>query len=460
MPMIARTGRKDETMNGQREKRVDVGTFLDGRPLSGTQWFIFLISFVALMFDGFDTAVMGFLATPLIEDWGLKDGNMGPVMMAGLVGLALGALAAGPLADRFGRKLIVVGSIFFFGLWSLVSAYSWDVPSLCVFRFLTGMGLGASMPNTVTILSEFAPLRYRSWMVTTIYCGFSLGAAACGLVTIWLLKYFSWRSVLVFGGLVPMAFAVLLVFTLPESIRFLMLDLEKNRLRLTILVNRLVAGLAGPDTVFFSSEKRLKSEKSVEALFLPEYRLGTISLWVGMLSVLLANYLLSSWLPRIIKLSGLSLEEGMLIGTIFQIGGMIGNFGVGWVMDKCERHKVVASAVFLGAFFALILALSRVTMAAAAPLVLMMGATVSCVSTGLFAIAAQTYPTEIRATGVSWAAGIGRLGSIAGAGTGGLILGLGLAPTTIFMAAIIPLVISGLAIIIKGRAEGVCRPGN
>lgn len=435
------------------ENKIDVSTFLDGRRLSPTQWFIFAISFATLMFDGFDTAVMGFLATPLIESWGLKDGVMGPVMMSGLVGLAVGALTAGPLADRFGRKIIVVGSIFFFGLWSLVSAYSWNVPSLCVFRFLTGMGLGASMPNTVTILSEFAPLRYRSWMITTIYCGFSLGAASCGLVTIWLLKYYSWRSVLVFGGVIPLVFALILLFTLPESIRFLMLNLEKNRHQLVKVANRLVPGLADQGTHFFTSEKKVQCKKSVSALFLAEYRLGTITLWLGMLAVLLANYLLSSWLPRVITLSGLTMAQGALVGTTFQIGGMIGNFGVGWVMDKFEHHKVVASAVFLGAFFALLLALQHITMLTAVPLVFLMGITVSCVSTGLFAIAAHTYPTEIRATGVSWSAGIGRLGSITGAGTGGLILGLGLAPTTIFMAATVPLVISGLAIVIKGRHQ-------
>ena len=441
----------DGTKDEKKGNRIDISTFLDGRPLGSTQWFIFLISFVTLMFDGFDTAIMGFLNTPLIHDWDLRDGTMAPVMMSGLVGLTIGALSAGPLADRYGRKLIVVGSIFFFGLWSLVSAYSWDVPSLCFFRFLTGMGLGASMPNTVTIMSEFAPVRYRSWMITTIYCGFSLGAAACGLVTIWLLKYYSWRSVLIFGGVIPMAFAVMLIFTLPESTRFLMLNLGKNRGRLIKTVNRLVPDLADGKTDFYTSEVKVHTNKSVRALFMPEYKLGTITLWVAMLTVLLANYLLTSWLPRVMHLYGLSHDQGALIGTIFQVGGMIGNFGVGWVMDRFEHHKVVASAVFSGAFFALVLAFQEITLVTAAPLVLLMGITVSCVSTGLFAIAAHTYPTEIRATGVSWSAGIGRLGSITGAGTGGLILSLGLAPTSIFMAATIPLIFSGLAIIIKGR---------
>ena len=432
------------------DDRIDISTFLDERPMTFTQWVIFILSFVILMFDGFDTAVMGFLGPRLMDDWGIGKAALGPIFMSGLIGLAVGALTTGPLADRFGRKVIVIGSIFFFGLWSLVSAYSWNVPSLCVFRFLTGMGLGASMPNTVTILSEFAPKRYRSWMITTIYCGFSLGAASCGLITTWLVNFYSWRAVLIFGGVVPIVFAAILLFILPESTRFLMLNLEKNKHRLTVLVNRLIPGLADGRTDFYSSEKKVYTNRSVSALLLPDYRLGTITLWVAMLSVLLANYLLSAWFPTVIESSGLTAADGAIVGTTFQIGGAIGNFMVGFVMDRFEHHKVIVSAVLSGAVFTLILALQHLTMLVTVPLVFLMGITISCVSTGLFALAAHTYPTEIRATGVSWSAGIGRFGSIAGAG--GVILGImGLEPNQVFMFATIPLVISAVAIIVKGR---------
>ncbi|MDL2306718.1 aromatic acid/H+ symport family MFS transporter [Desulfovibrio sp. OttesenSCG-928-C06] len=430
-------------------EKVDICTFLDARPISRTTWGMLFISFIILMFDGFDTAVMAFLAPPLREAWGIDNTALGPVVMSGLVGLAVGALTAGPLADRLGRKVVVVGSIFFFGVWSLVSAFSDSVAALCFWRFLTGMGLGASMPNTVTLISEYAPKRYRSWMVTVIYCGFSAGAALCGLVTTILVAHWDWRAVLVAGGVVPILFACYLWFTLPESTRFLVLKPERRQ-RLLAVVNRLVPGLADENTEFYTSEVRVGTKNTVGVLLKPEYRLGTVTLWVAMLSILFANYLLSTWMPSVAKASGMDMAHWALVGATFQIGGVFGNFFVGMVMDKIEHHKVLAGAVVLGGLFAVILAQLHLTLSSMVPLVFLIGVTVSCVSTGLFALAAHTYPTEVRATGVSWAAGIGRLGSITGSGSGALILGLNYEPSAIFMFALIPLGISAAAIIVKG----------
>lgn len=407
------------------------------------------ISFIILMFDGFDTAVMAFLAPPLREAWGIDNTALGPVVMSGLVGLAVGALTAGPLADRLGRKVVVVGSIFFFGVWSLVSAFSGSVMALCFWRFLTGMGLGASMPNTVTLMSEYAPKRYRSWMITVIYCGFSAGAALCGLVTIILVDHWDWRAVLIAGGVVPILFACYLWVTLPESTRFLVLKPERRN-RLQAVVNKLVPGLADGKTEFYTSEVRVEARNTVGVLLKPEYRLGTVTLWIAMLSILFANYLLSTWMPSVAKASGMDMAHWALVGATFQIGGVFGNFFVGMVMDRIEHHKVLAGAVVLGGVFAAVLAQLHLTLGSMVLLVFLIGVTVSCVSTGLFALAAHTYPTEVRATGVSWAAGIGRLGSITGSGSGALILGLNFAPSAIFMFALIPLGISAAAIIVKG----------
>ena len=430
-------------------EKVDICTFLDSRPISRTTWGMLFISFIILMFDGFDTAVMAFLAPPLREAWGIDNTALGPVVMSGLVGLAVGALTAGPLADRLGRKVVVVGSIFFFGVWSLVSAFSGSVMALCFWRFLTGMGLGASMPNTVTLMSEYAPKRYRSWMITVIYCGFSAGAALCGLVTIILVDHWDWRAVLIAGGVVPILFACYLWVTLPESTRFLVLKPERRN-RLQAVVNKLVPGLADGKTEFYTSEVRVEARNTVGVLLKPEYRLGTVTLWIAMLSILFANYLLSTWMPSVAKASGMDMAHWALVGATFQIGGVFGNFFVGMVMDRIEHHKVLAGAVVLGGVFAAVLAQLHLTLGSMVLLVFLIGVTVSCVSTGLFALAAHTYPTEVRATGVSWAAGIGRLGSITGSGSGALILGLNFAPSAIFMFALIPLGISAAAIIVKG----------
>ncbi len=159
---------------------LDVSTFMDSRKMSARQWVVLFLGFMVLVFDGFDTTSIGFIAPALVDDWGLLRQDLGPVMMSGLLGLAFGSLTAGPLADRFGRRPVIIGSVLLFGFWSLVSAWSTGIVSLTVLRFLTGVGLGASMPNTATLISEFAPKRYRSHMCSGSHLK-TLGLAFSGI---------------------------------------------------------------------------------------------------------------------------------------------------------------------------------------------------------------------------------------------------------------------------------------
>jgi AAHS family 4-hydroxybenzoate transporter-like MFS transporter len=430
--------------------RVDVGTFLDARPIGARQWLVLLLGFLVLVFDGFDTTAMGFIAPALLDDWGVQRQDLGPVMMSGLLGLAAGSLTAGPLADRLGRKLVIVGSVFFFGLWSLASAYATDIVSLSVLRFLTGMGLGASMPNTATLVAEYAPKRRRSQMVTFIYCGFAVGAALGGIGSKVLIEHSGWRSVLVAGGVLPIAFAVLLIPLLPESIRFLAQH-PGLKARLIRAVNKVAPGLAGGDTQFYSSEEQVPGGNSVGALFAPGYRLGTCMIWLTLFMGLLTMYLLSSWLPLISRDAGLSLADAAIIGSLLQVGGVVGNFTVGLKMDRWNPHKVIALTIAGGAVCAVLIALLPPTMAVLCPLILLLGYFVNGVSPGCYALSAQFYPTRMRATGVSWATGIGRLGAISGAGLGALILAANWSFGQVFLFLAVPSLLGVLAQYLKGR---------
>jgi len=430
--------------------RVDVGTFLDARSIGARQWLVLLLGFLVLVFDGFDTTAMGFIAPALIDDWGVLRQDLGPVMMSGLLGLAAGSLTAGPLADRLGRKLVIVGSVLFFGLWSLASAYATDIFTLSVLRFLTGMGLGASMPNTATLVAEYAPQRRRSQMVTFIYCGFAVGAALGGIGSKALIDHFGWRSVLVAGGVLPIAFAVLLLLLLPESIRFLAQH-PALRGRLIRAVNKVAPGLANGDTQFYSSEEQVQSGSSVGALFAPGYRLGTCMIWLTLFMGLLTMYLLSSWLPLISRDAGLSLADAAIIGSLLQLGGVVGNVTVGLKMDRWNPHKVIALTILGGAACAVLIALLPPTMAVLCPLILLLGYFVNGVSPGCYALSAHFYPTRMRATGVSWATGIGRLGAISGAGIGALILAANWNFSQVFLFLAVPSLFGILAQYLKGR---------
>src|SRR5436305_3585447 len=184
--------------------QVEVAEFIDQQPVGGFQVKLLLTCAAVLFLDGFDTQAIGYVAPSLAREWSLTKGALGPVFSAGLFGLMIGALLLGPLADRIGRRKIIILCTLAFGLGTLATALVQDVNTLLVIRFLTGLGLGGAMPNTVAMTSEFSPHRRRATMVMVMFCGFSLGAALGGLLAAALIPQFGWRSVFVVGGAAPL----------------------------------------------------------------------------------------------------------------------------------------------------------------------------------------------------------------------------------------------------------------
>lgn len=151
---------------------LNIQQAIDDSKFSLFHWTLIILGFLILAIDGFDTAAMGYIAPSVAKDWGIVKQDLGPVLSAALLGLSLGALIAGPISDRIGRKRVLVFSCLFFGLSSLATAYAGSLNSLTLWRFLTGLGLGAAMPNAITLISEYAPQRCRSLAINTMYCGF------------------------------------------------------------------------------------------------------------------------------------------------------------------------------------------------------------------------------------------------------------------------------------------------
>src|SRR5579871_6992447 len=179
---------------------IDIVDFIDGHSVGGFQIGVLLTCAAVLFLDGFDTQAIGYVAPALAREWGLSKGALGPVFSAGLFGLMIGALLFGPLADRIGRKKIIVLSTLAFGVGTLVTSVVNDVSILLAIRFLTGLGLGGAMPNTVALTSEFSPHRRRATMVMVMFVGFSIGGWFTGLLAAALIPQFGWRSVFVVGG--------------------------------------------------------------------------------------------------------------------------------------------------------------------------------------------------------------------------------------------------------------------
>ncbi|AWI54500.1 aromatic acid/H+ symport family MFS transporter [Aquabacterium olei] len=394
---------------------LDVQQLLDRSPFSRYQWLIFGLCFVVVLLDGFDTAAIGYIAPSLIKDWGVNKLQLAPVLSAALFGLAGGALCAGPLADRLGRKKVLVVSVLLFGAGCLASGFSADLAQLTVLRFITGFGLGAAMPNAVTLMSEYCPSDRRATITNAMFCGFPLGAALGGFLASWMIPQFGWRSVLYAGGVAPLLLVLVMLPALPESVRHMVARGEAaNRIRAVLL--RINAAMARDAASFVMSEPASVTPQTTRGLRLVlsrPYALGSVALWLAYFMGLMIFYALINWMPLLFKDAGIDARTATLISAVFPLGG-VGAVAAGWLMDRYNADRVIMAGYLCtaAAIWAIGQSTGQVGMLMA--VVFVAGALMNTTQSSMPALAAAFYPTAGRATGVAWMLGIGRFGGIAG----------------------------------------------
>lgn len=430
---------------------VDIKHWIDNRPVTRYQWLILGLCFLIVTFDGLDAAMMGFIAPALIADWGISRPAFGPILAAAMVGLAVGALMSGPYSDRLGRRRVLLASVACFGFFSLLCAFARTPLELAALRFLTGLGLGAAMPNSTTLLSEYIPARLRGRLITLMFMGFGLGSAMGGFVSAWMIPQWGWHSVLMLGGVLPLLLLPVLYVLLPESVD-LMINRRFPRERI-MAVLKSMGGEFGDATsfVFSAPAPRESAARKVSHLFTAAYRWRTLSLWGTYFMGLLVIYLLTGWMPTLIRDAGVSLERAAIITAMFQFGGLAGILLVGFAMDRFNPKAAIAVAYVGGALCIFALGFVEIGTTALGVLVFAAGFCMNGAQTGLNAFAPGQYPTDFRATGVSWMLGIGRFGGILGSLMGGALLALGLPLNLIFAVLGIPALLAALVIMAGPR---------
>jgi len=429
---------------------LDIRSFINERRMSLRQWFLVALCLAIVAVDGMDVAIMGFVAPSVIGEWGISRPAFGLVMGAAPIGLALGALLAGSSADWFGRRKVLLASVLGFGVCTVATGYAGNPGQMAFLRLLTGLGLGAAMPNTTTLLTEYVPERSRSFIVATMFTGFNLGSALIGFVAASLIPHLGWRSVLLFGGGLPLALLPLLLAFLPESARFMAVRGFRAE-KIGKVLGRMCGTTLDGYRAFVSKETAPATRQPLAVLFNPAYALRTFTLWVTYFMGLLVIYLTTSWLPTMIKDAGLPIERAAEITAMFQAAGTVGAIVVGFAMDRSSPSRIISLTYLLGAAALVVLGLSGVASAWIALLVGAVGFFLSGAQTGLNAYAPSCYPTVARATGVSWMLGIGRLGSILGSSIGGLLLSQGWGFGRIFMMLALPASLAAVAIALSRR---------
>lgn len=421
----------------KQARALDVRRFIDEQPFGPLQLLVAVMCGALVFLDGFDAQAMGFVAPALMRELHVTRAALGPAISSGLVGMMIGALVCGPLADRVGRKPVLVGCSLVFGAGALLTATAASLAGLIAFRLFTGLGLGGAMPNAIALTSEYAPRRFRATAVMTMFTGFSVGAAAGGLVAAGVLSRFGWRSVFVVGGLLPCLIGLLAAALLPESLRFLVLS-GGSRERIAGYLRSIAPGSGPFDEMTLTAGEERSGAFVVRQLFTERRARITLLLWVMFFMNLLDLYFLNSWLPTAMNDNGLRVETAIIVTSLFQVGGAVGALLLGRLVDRWLSFTVLAWT-YLGAAASVFLI--GEAGASVALLALAVSAAGFCViggQTGSNALSAEFYPTGIRSTGVGWALGVGRIGSIIGPTLGGVLLSMGGETRTVLRAAALP----------------------
>jgi MFS transporter, AAHS family, 4-hydroxybenzoate transporter len=426
---------------------------LDARPLSAFHYRLLALSILLLFTDGYDTQAIGYVAPVLAELWHVERSSFGPIFSAGLIGLMAGAMIFTPIADRFGARRVLLGCATIYAILTLTTMFVGSPEYLILLRFLTGLGLGGAMPSAIALVSEYSPTRVRNLMVTATVCGFSLGGAVGGAVAAATMSRFGWQSVFVVGGIAPLLALPLLMQWLPESLP-LLLDEPPPQLRLRAVLAHLAPDWAVP--VHKMSVVSQPRWSAVAMLFASGYARSTLLIWAAFFCNLVLLYFLANWLPSVAHAAGLSVALANVMTASYQGGGTVGALALAWICDRTKNPKSVLACVFVGA--ALSCALLGWVGAFVPALIAIACATGFCVIGGQIAANAfvgNYYPTNIRATGVGWALGIGRFGSIFGPLIGGILIGLQVPNRILFSLFALPALLAAISfMLIRPTRDG------
>ncbi len=440
--------------------RINITELIDNSRIGGFQIGVYVLCGLCLLMDGFDVQSWGYVAPSVFAEWQIPSAA-GRVASSGLLGLLVGLLAFSMLADKIGRRPVLIGTTLYFGVLTLLTAQVESLPQLLAVRFLAGLGLGATMPNAVALVSEFSPKRARIVAMLIVSNGFTIGAAAGGFLAAWLIPAFGWRTVFYVGGTIPLVLGVAMLLWLPESLQFLTLR-RKHLDRLGAWLKRIApAAPVGPAAEYVVDEQPRRKGVPIVQLFGEGRGAGTALLWVVAFMNLLNLYFLSTWLPTIAREAGLATSIAVLVGTTFQSGGAVGAFLLGWPIRRFGFFWVLTTG-FLAACVSIGAIGQPLSVALLFTVVFVAGFGILGGQAGLNALTATYYPTDLRASGVGAALGVGRLGSVIGPSLAELMRAHW-TTEQLFLAAAVPALIAAIAMLClkpaMARTPGVAAGG-
>jgi MFS transporter, AAHS family, 4-hydroxybenzoate transporter len=430
-------------------RQVNFHDVIDSHSIGRRQYVILAFCSLLMLFDGFDTQVISFIVPVLAKEWHLPKAAFGPIFSAVFFGLLIGNFGVPFLTQRIGTKKTIIIATGAFGLFTLLAAFASSVPQLITLRVLTGIGLGAATPCAVSLVSEFSPKRTRATFVMLIYIGYSLGFVFAGFCCNALIPAFGWQAPMWLGSLCALAVMLLLIPSLSESPAYL--AQRQRHADLLRAAKRLFPVYVLPEGAELTSQAKKASDISIKGLFSPRLRIGTFLMWAIFVINLGAFYFLQSWLPTV--LASISFPPNLVVWAtaLMIIGGMVAGFVVAPMMDRISPYRMLTALYIVGgiSMYAISMAISASNWVLLAT-IFCCGFCISGGQLCAVALGSLFYPGGLRAPGVAWAYGVGRLGAAGGTYLAGVMYANNWTADAMFRASAAPVLIAAVCVAAMG----------
>ena len=425
---------------------------IEQSPMGAYQWMIVAMAAIMNLLDGFDVLALAFTATAIRNEFGLTRIELGYLLSAGLFGMAAGSLFLAPLADKIGRRPLLLMAVLLSTIGMLGSAFISQYQWLGFWRVITGFGVGGILVGTNVITSEYSSRKWRSFAISVYAAGFGVGAVLGGMFAVMLQGEYGWRSVFLAGAILTGLFLVILFIWLPESIDFLTTKQPKNaEVRLNLIAKKI--GLVG-DWKLPAKTEKVKTKLPISQLFSEKYLHSTLLIWTAFFAIMFSFYFISSWTPALLKEAGMTTEQSVSVGMMISLGGTCGALIYGLLASRWTARGVLILFTVLSSAATVIFILSSSVLWIAMVFGILVGVLMNGCISGLYTLNPLTYDADIRSTGVGWSIGIGRIGAILAPTIAGQLLDMGWDKQSLYVGVGFVMLISTVAIFfLKSRVE-------